>query len=315
MDDPIHEFRAAILATLGHAPENIEPGRFHRFATSEKHGDSAGWCKLFDDMRGGVFGCMRQGLSETWSAAHRSAMTPQQRAAFARRVMAATAERKAKDSEQWRQNAQRIADLWAQCVPVTDGDPVALYLRRRGLEGPRPEVLKLHAGLPYWHDGKKIGTFPVMVAPVTAPDGRLVTLHRTYLTGDGRKADVPTVKKLTSAAGPLAGACIRLAQPLRGTVGVAEGIETALAASMASGVPTVAAYCAGALAGYSWPSGAQSLVIFADADKAGRASSDELRSRALGAGLRVNVMMPTDEGADWCDVWASRGAVALECAV
>ena len=42
MVDPLQAFRAAILAALGHAPEVIEPGRFQRFATSERRGDFAG---------------------------------------------------------------------------------------------------------------------------------------------------------------------------------------------------------------------------------------------------------------------------------
>ena len=80
MHDPVQAFRGAILAALGHAPEGIAPGRFHRFATSDRRGDSAGWCKLFDDLRGGVFGCYRQGVSETWSATDRATMTREQRA-------------------------------------------------------------------------------------------------------------------------------------------------------------------------------------------------------------------------------------------
>ena len=91
---------------------------------------------------------------------------------------------------------------------------------------------------------------------MTAPDGRIVALHRTYLTDDGRKADVPTVKKLTGAPGALAGASDPARHPMRGVLGIAEGMETALAASLASGVPTVAAYCANALAGFEWPPGA-----------------------------------------------------------
>ena len=54
MADSLQAFRAAILAALGHAPEVIEPGRFHRFGTSERRGDSAGWCKAFDDLRAKV---------------------------------------------------------------------------------------------------------------------------------------------------------------------------------------------------------------------------------------------------------------------
>ena len=153
MVDPLQAFRAAILAALGHAPELIEPGRFCRFATSERRGDSAGWCKLFDDLRGGVFGCYRQGVSEAWCAADRATMTGVQRIALARQVAAATSERMAQQAQRWADNAKRIAKMWAQCVPLVPGDPVTLYLKRRGLGGgwPPPEWLRLHRALPYWH--------------------------------------------------------------------------------------------------------------------------------------------------------------------
>lgn len=310
MHDPMQDFRTAMLTALGHAPEVIEPGRFHRFPTSDRRGDTAGWCKLFGDLGGGVFGCYRQGTSETWSAADRATMTREQRAELARQVMAATAEREAQQREQWAENARRIAQVRAQCVPLVPGDPVTLYLKRRGFGAvwPPPAALRMHRGLPYWYGGDKLGTFPAMVAPLVAPDGRTVALHRTYLTADGRKAEVPSPKKLTGAAGPLAGACIPLHMPAAGVVGIAEGIETALAAWCASGVPTVAAYCAGNLAAWHWPGGVQRLVIFADNDKAGREAADTVRARAFSAGLRAEVLTPTDGGADWCDVWAARGA-------
>lgn len=50
-------------------PEIIEPGNFYRFPGINKPvGNSAGWCKLFNDMRGGVFGDFSSGLSATWFA-------------------------------------------------------------------------------------------------------------------------------------------------------------------------------------------------------------------------------------------------------
>jgi phage/plasmid primase-like uncharacterized protein len=313
MTDPCATFRLAILAVLGHTPEAIEPGRFHRFGTSDRRGDSAGWCKLFNDMRGGVFGCYRQGVSETWTAQDRASISRQERVELAQQVMQATAEREAQQRQQWAENAQRIAQVWAQCVPLVAGDPVTLYLKGRGMGGvwPLPEVLRYHRALPYWHGAEKVGTFPAMVAPLIAPDGRMVALHRTYLARDGRKADVPTVKKLTGAAGPLAGACIPLHKPARGCIGIAEGIETALAAWCASGVPTVAAYCAGNLAAWRWPA-VQRLVIFADADKAGREAADMLRARVLAARLQCEVLTPASDGADWCDVWAERDGALIE---
>ncbi len=314
MTDPCEAFRLAIVAVLGHAPGVIEPGRFHRFATSDRRADDAGWCKLFDDMRGGVFGCYRQGISEAWSAADRATMTREQRGELARQVLAATAERESQQRQQWAENAKRIERMWAECVPLVPGDPVTLYLKGRGFGGvwPLPAALRLHRGLAYWHGAEKLGTFPAMVAPLVAPDGRMVALHRTYLTREGRKAEVPTVKKLTGAAGPLTGACIPLHKPARGCIGIAEGIETALAAWCASAVPTVAAYCAGNLAAWHFAAGAQRLVVFADADKAGRAAANTLRARALAARLQCEVLTPTTDGVDWCDVWAERGGVLIE---
>ena len=313
MNDARDDFRAAILAALGTAPNVIEPGRLHRFATRDRRGDDAGWCKLFDDMRGGVYGCNRLGISETWSAADRATMTREQRSSLARHVMAATAERQAQQRRQWSENARRIARMWAPCEPLAPDDPVTRYLELRRISGagPLPEVLRHHPALPYWHDAEKLGTFPAMVAPIIAPDGRTVALHRTYLTAYGHKADVPSPKKVTGAAGPLAGACIPLFKPARGSIGIAEGIETALAVWSASGVPTVAAYCAGSLAAWQWPAGVRSLVIFADADRAGAEAADKLRRRARAAGLSVNVMTPAESGADWCDVWAARDAVEV----
>jgi hypothetical protein len=241
-------------------------------------------------------------------------MTTERRTALARQVTAATAERAAEQRRQWSVNAKRIAGIAAGLLPLTPGDPVTLYLKRRGFGGvwPLPPVLRLHRALPYWHDGEKLGIFPAMVVPVTTRDGVTVALHCTYLTREGRKAEVPTVKKLTPAAGPLAGACIALHKPARGCIGIAEGIETALAGWCASTLPTVAAYCAGNLAAWQWPRGVQRLVIFADNDMAGREAADTLRARALAAGLRCDVQTPATPGADWADVWAGRDATLIE---
>jgi len=314
MHDPIEAFRASILAALCHAPDHIEPGRLHRFATGNRRGDTAGWCKLFEDRRGGVFGCYRQGISDQWCAHNRETMTPSERADLAQHVARAAAEREAQQRQQWAENAGRIEKLWAQCQPLVPGDPVTLYVKARGMPGvwPLPDLLRYHSALPYWHDDGNTTRHPAMVAPLIGPDGRMLALHRTYLSRDGRKADLPTVKKLTGTAGPLTGACIPLFKPRAGVLGIAEGIETALAAWCASAVPVVAAYSAGALAAWRWPQGLQRIVVFADFDKAGQEAADSLRARALAAHLPCEVLTPTTEGADWCDVWAGRDATRIE---
>lgn len=302
-------FRVAVLAALSYAPDHIEPGKLHRFSTCAKASDRAGWAKLFDDERGGVFGCNRQGIHETWSAVDRHKLTPAERAEWARQTAQARREREEQQRQQWAENTGRNLRLWEACRDLAQGDPVTLYLKRRLLAPlwPAPAALRYHPALSYWHEGAEVGRLPAMVSAITSPAGELLALHRTYLTRDGRKAELPgPVKKVTAASGHLVGGCIRLGAPLDGVIGIAEGVETALAASMASGLPVVAAYSAGALAGWIWPAGVQSLVIFGDADKAGREAADRLRQRAQGAALRVNVMTPATEGADWCDVWAAR---------
>ncbi|MBI5269477.1 MAG: toprim domain-containing protein [Burkholderiales bacterium] len=311
--DLCQAFRGAILAVLGHAPDVIEPGRLHRFTTNGRRGDSAGWCRLFEDLRGGVFGCHRQGLQQTWHVADQAGMPWLQRADLQRQIKHLAAKRAAQQGQQWAANAARLAAIWAECIPLTPGDPAALYLQRRGLGDvwPVPTVLRLHRAMAYWHGPEKLGTFAAMVAPIVAPDGRTVALHRTYLTGDGRKADVPSPKKLTATAGPLAGACIALHEPAQGCIGIAEGIETALAAWRASSVPTLASYCAGNLAAWQWPPHTRRLVIFADADEPGRAAAQALKARAAAARLRCEVLTPNKPGADWCDVWAERGAARV----
>lgn len=285
----------------------------HRFATGSRPGDTAGWCRLFDDLAAGVYGCHRQGISQTWANDGNRNLTRWQLAELARQQCTAVAKRTAAQKQHWQVNAERNADLWAKCEPLSVNDPCVRYLAARGIRGvwPLPGVLRFHRALPYWDDNVRVGTFPAMVAPLVDPYGRTVALHRTYIRESGTKAPVPSPKKLTTVAGPLAGACIPLHEPVRGCIGIAEGIETALAAWCASTLPTVAAYCAANLAAWQWPANVRRIVIFADADMAGREAADTLRARALRAGLHVEVLAPSQAGADWCDVWASRGAVEV----
>jgi putative DNA primase/helicase len=234
MRDATNDFAAAILSALGHVPTAIEPGRLHRFSTNGKRSDTAGWYHLFVDQRAGVFGDFRAGLSEVWTATPLERMTPNERGALRKQMAEAKMLRERVQRDAWRKNGDRMRYLWRQCVPITVGDPVHSYLCRRLAVKAciLPDCIRLHSAMPYVHEGEPIGTWPAMVAPIVAVDGRPLALHRTYLDAHGHKADVPgAVKKLTPAAGLLAGGSIRLHEPARGVIGVAEGIETALAAS------------------------------------------------------------------------------------
>lgn len=198
--------------------------------------------------------------------------------------------------------------LWRESKVVVSGDPVALYLRSRvGLDvAPRclrtVERLRYQDDQPSWH--------PAMVAMVSGPDGKPATLHRTYLTQDGRKAQVEVPRRLMPGAIP-EGAAIRLFDA-GAVLGIAEGIETALAAASLFGVPTWAAVSSSMMAKWMPPDPAREILVFGDRDPkfGGQAAAYALAHRLALRGLKVRVEIPTRLGADWNDVLLETGRAA-----
>ena len=212
--------------------------------------------------------------------------------------------------------------VWAQSIDPADrrAGPLRAYLRRRGLFGVRldAEVVRFHPALGYWQrndrdEAELVGRYPAMVALVTDADGMPVTVHRTYLTTDGRKAPVEEPKKLMTYAGDrLVGGAVRLFHQAP-ALGVAEGIETALAVHHRTGMPVWSAVSAGLLARFEPPADTALVVVWADRDRsgAGEAAALTLRERLLRRGISVAVQLPPGpipagaKGIDWADVWCS----------
>lgn len=208
-----------------------------------------------------------------------------------------------------------VRSLWDESRPITPGDPVDQYLRARGLGmSAYPQALRLHASLGYYTRdagqtrSRKVASFPAMVAAVHDLEGRLVTLHRTYL-GQACKACVPDAKKLLSSG--IAGAAVQLIRPTT-ELAVAEGIETALAVHLATGRPVWAAMSAGNLERLRVPAHVKDVAIYADNDARskfdGQASAFALarRLRQEDSKRSVEVHVPKEAGSDWADVWVAR---------
>jgi len=171
--------------------------------------------------------------------------------------------------------------------------------------GTFPAILRGHPRLAYVEDKQFIGRFPAMLAPVHGPDGDLVSVHRTYI------GDVPTRKKLLSSVGT--GAAIRLFDPIDGELGIAEGIETAIAAYELFDIPTWATISTAITEGFSLPDGVNRLIIFADNDSnfAGHKAAFTLAHRLhRDHQIEIEVMIPPEPGTDWLDVLTSRRAAA-----
>lgn len=207
-------------------------------------------------------------------------------------------------------NRARIASLWAEARPVSEGDAAGRYLARSGVALEAwPQALRLHPALDYWHmqaDRKPVclGQFPALLALFEvdtyprglqgAPVPHAVALQRIYLAADGSLAPVPAPVKLTGKAGPALGACARLAHADSSSrvMGMAVRIAPALRIAQAARMPVWAVPDAALLAHARWPRGLRSLHVFVDTrDPDQWRSAAELARKASACGLQVFPMV------------------------
>jgi putative DNA primase/helicase len=182
--------------------------------------------------------------------------------------------------------------FWRSVVKMERGCIADLYLCARGV-GQEAYVADLRWGRAI-RDGEG-AVRPVIAALVRGPDGVPTTIHRTFLSPDGKtKAEMASPRKMM--AGPVVvGACVRLMEwDGVGPLGVAEGIETAFAAANRYKIPVWAALNAQMLSRWQWPDGCKSVMVFGDSDLSftGQAASFELAKRAKAKGLDVQVHIP-----------------------
>jgi putative DNA primase/helicase len=223
---------------------------------------------------------------------------------------------------EWAQ--KRLDSMWDRATLIGTDGLVPRYLRERvpGLTAPPSPALR-RAMLDYRHEKKVIGQWPGIIARFTLPDGRLGTLHRTFLerskpakakivTSDGEilpaKLNDVTLHKLNGGA-------VRLMDPVDGEIGVAEGLETAYAAHMQFGVPVW--YCLNRilLADFMVPDGLGIRVvhIFADFDavdpRTGKSpgvdAALKLAKRLRAEGYAALIHRPKKRETDFADEWFS----------
>lgn len=178
--------------------------------------------------------------------------------------------------------------------------PRSIYLENRGLI--LPPGLDWHPAVDYRADGQVIAQYPAMLAPVTR-DGRFLTYHVTYIE-QGRKAPVEPPRKILP--GPsLKGGAVEL-WPAGRVLGIAEGIETAIAAHMMHQVPVWASLNTSLMKSWTPPEQVERVIVFGDHDRnhAGQAAAYTLAHRLHGR-VHVELRFP-DEPGDWNDVLIER---------
>lgn len=178
--------------------------------------------------------------------------------------------------------------------------PVARYLAGRGITIAPPASIRWTPSLRR-PDG---ACAPALVARIDSIDGEFIGISRTWLehdpAGTWRRAD-------RAMLGRAAGGAVRLA-PVADALMIAEGIETAMAAMTATGMPSWAALSTSGMAGLALPISARRVVILADHDAngAGERAARAAATRWLGEGRAVRIAMPPKPGTDFADVLIGR---------
>jgi putative DNA primase/helicase len=212
----------------------------------------------------------------------------------------------------------RMSRQWNSSREVCFGDPVHLHLTSRvpGLLKV-PGEIRYHPGLEYWMpssspDGRPtlLGCIPAMIIRGFDPDDNFVQLHKTFLTMDGNKANVPAVRKCDVGIGSNCYA-FRIGEPAA-DLGVGEGIETALASMVLKGIPVWPCHSNTIMENFMVPRSALGVVrrtiIFSDSDqtknnvRAGQRSAEVLADRLKKAGFRSMIARPAKLGTDFDDL-------------
>lgn len=200
-----------------------------------------------------------------------------------------------------------LADLKAiqsavrsQCRSLRLLEEMTSYLRGRGIDQ-IPAALQV-ANLNYAIGPQR--TYAAMVAKFVNRDGKPVTYHITYLE-NGKKADIKRQRVIATPAIPMAGGAVRL-YPLDGKrLGVAEGIETAISASILYGMPVWACLNTAMLEAFDPPDEVEELIIFSDRDRnfAGQKAAFALGHRLAmkRSNIDVDVTIPLLDGEDFND--------------
>jgi putative DNA primase/helicase len=254
-----------------------------RFRFSDKNGDGMFYCSVCGTNDGFRLVEMATGQSFRQIADRVSEILGQPTAPAPR------------EDDQRIEHRRAIKRIWeASSRPSADG-PVSKYLTKRfGLVWASKSVREFI--------GKNHN---LMVCKIHGPDNMAHNVHLTYIDNHGNRAKVDVAKRIMSGQVP-SGSAIRLAESDI-HMGVAEGIETAIAASVMYGLPVWSALNAHNMAKWVPPAIAQRITVFGDNDLSftGHAAAYALARRLrLQYKLQVEVLIPKIEGQDWADVLA-----------
>lgn len=191
--------------------------------------------------------------------------------------------------------------LWAESGRLT-GTLAADYLQSRGLTSYSAQ-LRFHRRVQL--GAKAMATYhPALIAAVRDDVG-LVAVHRTFLDpATAGKAKIDSPKMLLGNPGRGA---VRIGEATR-VLGLAEGIETALAAAAIHKISVWAVLGNERFGMVSIPDRVEHVVILADNDAGGARAVKLAQEGLVRPGRSIETRWPPSPHNDWADAWLAETA-------
>jgi putative DNA primase/helicase len=127
----MREFIDAIRATGLEPPEHMEPDKLYRFpGLNKKRSKPSGWCKLFSDGLGGVYGDFTTNLSATWQAKREKPYTAAEKAQWHHQLKEAQAQQRELEKAEKARQRKKALKTWQSASPV-ENHP---YLTTKGIK-------------------------------------------------------------------------------------------------------------------------------------------------------------------------------------
>ena len=204
--------------------------------------------------------------------------------------------------------------LWLNSTPLTGNDPASRYLASRKIL-PRPGTLNNTRYCDRCYHSEIKESVPALIAKITNIKNKPISIQRIYLTQAGEKRDdIQDIKKIMPATEPLQGSAVRLFLPTqehfnRSTLGIAEGIETAIATTMLFNIATWACLSSTLMKNWAVPKEyflvdqdvRMHIMVFGDNDKnfCGQEAAYTLAKKLYGEEYPVEIKIPPKPGQDW----------------
>ncbi len=144
MINMIYGLEAAMRAAgFKYPPNFIKPGKFYRFPGIGKSSKNrSGWCRLFEDGKGGCFGDWSSGYFEVWQAGRDDAYSPIERLLFQRKVEKAKERAIRHGQSRYAASAKRANAIW-NVSTLLDCSSIHDYVMKKGI---KPFGARLYKG-------------------------------------------------------------------------------------------------------------------------------------------------------------------------